>query len=342
MPLKQKSTANGMTAQLANVAVGTVLDNLTATGTNQATAYVLTLDDAHVFRTVGSGTGAVFQYLNGDRLVYAPGDNVTITNFGANTISIYPATGGKIENGSTNAPFTFAANQSAFFQSIDGLNWIAGFLPGTGGGGLGTVTSVAMTGDGTVFNSSVTGSPVTTSGTLAPSLHTQTAHTFLAGPASGSPAAPTFRAVDIATTDITGNLAVSHLNSGTNAGATTFWRGDGTWVAVIPKWYGGQSGVPTASQVLFDIIMTGTETFSSNFTGSLIKSGTAATSSAQLLIKKNGSSVGHADFSAAATTGSFTLTSSPLTFASGDHWQFYAPSSPDATLADVSYTFVQS
>ena len=63
----------------------------------------------------------------------------------------------------------------------------------TGSGG--SVTSVAMTGDGTVFNSSVSGSPITTSGTLAPSLHTQSANTVLAGPTSGGAVAPTFRSL---------------------------------------------------------------------------------------------------------------------------------------------------
>lgn len=69
--------------------------------------------------------------------------------------------------------------------------------PGAGGGS-GTVTSVAATVPGVLF--SLAGSPITTSGTLAFSLLTQTANTVLAGPTSGVPATPTFRS--LVTTDI--------------------------------------------------------------------------------------------------------------------------------------------
>lgn len=60
------------------------------------------------------------------------------------------------------------------------------------GAGTGTVTSVALTLP-SIF--SVAGSPVTTSGTLAASLATQTANTLFAGPTTGSAAAPSFRAL---------------------------------------------------------------------------------------------------------------------------------------------------
>lgn len=60
---------------------------------------------------------------------------------------------------------------------------------------FGTVTSVAMTGDGVIFNAIVGGSPITVSGTLTPALLTQTANRILAGPTSGGAATPTFRAL---------------------------------------------------------------------------------------------------------------------------------------------------
>jgi hypothetical protein len=66
----------------------------------------------------------------------------------------------------------------------------------------GTVTSVTFTGDG-VLDSSTPGTAVTTSGTVTATIKTQSANTVLAGPATGSAVAPTFRTLvnaDIPTT----------------------------------------------------------------------------------------------------------------------------------------------
>ena len=77
----------------------------------------------------------------------------------------------------------------------------------------GSVTSVALTAP-SIF--SVSGSPVTTTGTLAITLATETANTVFAGPASGADAAPTFRA--ITNTDLPTTLTAS--TSGNAATAT--------------------------------------------------------------------------------------------------------------------------
>lgn len=91
-------------------------------------------------------------------------------------------------------------------------------ISATGGGGSGTVTSVALSLP-TIF--SVTGSPVTTSGTLTGSLAVQTANTLFSGPISGAAAAPTFRAMVLADIAATGTPSNS-----------TYLRGDYTWAAV--------------------------------------------------------------------------------------------------------------
>jgi hypothetical protein len=76
--------------------------------------------------------------------------------------------------------------------------------------GTGTVTSVAMSMP-SIF--SVTGSPITTSGTITASFISESANTVFAGPASGSSASPTFRAL------VAADLPAS---SGTTLGAELY------------------------------------------------------------------------------------------------------------------------
>ncbi|MFN7019897.1 MAG: hypothetical protein ACK4WH_01040 [Phycisphaerales bacterium] len=117
----------------------------------------------------GTGASDQFAALNNLSGLFAKGD--LITHDGGDTNRLPVGTDGHV----------LTADSSATM----GIKWAA-----PSGGGSGTVTSVALALPSFI---AVSGSPVTTSGTLTGTLATQTANTVFAGPPSGGAAAPTFR-----------------------------------------------------------------------------------------------------------------------------------------------------
>ena len=172
---------------------GAIITGLTATGTNQATALQLAnRSGLNEITTVASSTGVVLpapKYL---------GMTITVANQGAHPLAVYPQLGGTIDNGTVNASVSLGTGKAAAYEASSLTNWYTTSTTAAGGG---TVSSVTFAGDGTILSSTPSGA-VTSSGTLTATLATASPNTVLAGPSSGSAAAPTFRALPLGVTAV--------------------------------------------------------------------------------------------------------------------------------------------
>ncbi|KVO83235.1 beta strand repeat-containing protein [Burkholderia ubonensis] len=174
--------------------------------------------------------------------------NGTLTLTASATNYIYAnATTGAVSANTTGFP----AGSVPLYSVVTGASQATSYLdyrsyqPSATGGGTGTVTSVGLSAPSQF---TVTGSPVTGSGTLTFSWGNQTANYVLAGPTSGGAAAPTFRALVGADIPVFTGSGASHTTGGVpdpgaTPGTTRFLREDSTWA--VPPGSGGGGGTVT-------------------------------------------------------------------------------------------------
>lgn len=139
-----------------------------------------------------------------------------------NALSPMTTVGDIIYGGTAGAGTRLAIGSAGNVLTVTGgiPSWAA---PATSG----TVTSVALSMPA-IF--SVAGSPITSSGTLAVTLATETANTVWAGPTSGGAATPTFRA--LVTADIPSNLIISSTGIVIDGGGSAVTTGSKGFIQI--------------------------------------------------------------------------------------------------------------
>jgi hypothetical protein len=187
---------------------------------NAVTNAKLALIPAHSYIGNNTGSSATAAYITNTQLT------ADLNLFTSSLQGLVPASGG----GTTNflrADGTFAAPPTS----------------------SGTVTSVALADGSTAPIFAISGSPVTTSGTLTMTLESQTANTVLAGPASGGGAQPTFRL--LVSADIPNNAANTTGTASNVTGIVAIANG-GTGQSTANAAFAALSPMTTAGDIIYE------------------------------------------------------------------------------------------
>lgn len=107
----------GVGAALANGLGVDIALAKTATGSAQSDAYALTTALTQ-FTTTAASTGAKLPDAT-------PGQVCIVANNGGQTLSVYPYSGDKINNGSTDAAFSVATGKTALFVCVSTSEWFS-------------------------------------------------------------------------------------------------------------------------------------------------------------------------------------------------------------------------
>ncbi|SEW33200.1 beta strand repeat-containing protein [Chitinophaga arvensicola] len=198
--------------------------------------------------------------------------------------------------------------------TYDGTKWIAK----NGATGTGTVTSVGLTMPG-IFT--VSGSPVTTSGTLAASLNPQAAKAVLVGPISGGLTTPTFRALEV--TDLP-DLSGSYIKNTTTTQATSNFNISGAGVigtTLTVTGLGAAGSIPfTGSGGLISVNNAGLSwnnaTPKLTVGGTMRLTGNIGTATTKILGRDNNGDISNVNLD--ATTLDFTTTAGTVAVKKGD------------------------
>jgi hypothetical protein len=292
LAINVSTNINGTNAQIDISPTGTGHVHIKPSGTNSveiAPTSVGTIDNM----TIGATTAAAGSFTNlsvtgttsFDGSQGAAGQVLTSSGTGATPTWTTPTTG-TVTSVSGTAPIASSGGNTPAISISQSGTASDGYLSSTdwntfNSKGSGSVTSVA--GTGTVNGITLTGT-VTSSGNLT-----------LGGTLSN---------VSLAT-QVTGNLPVTNLNSGTGATSSTYWRGDGTWSAVSVSAAGSDTQVQYNNAGAFGA--------SSSFTYA------SSTLTAPIVSASNGLVINSASISASYSipSGSNAMSVGPVTVASG-------------------------